>query len=94
MGKGFVPAALFFGGALRFARSTKLVVDKRQGNCVLRRWTPSAIARSNFAFDQIADVRIETFLTGTHSQVPTFRLCLVTSSGEVPLTQSFETGRA
>ena len=91
--KGFWVAALFLGGALLFARNTKLVIDRRQRICVLRRWTPWAVSRARFTFDQIADVRIETFMAGTHNQVPTFRLVLVTPSGAVPLTASFESGR-
>lgn len=92
--RGLLPAALFFGGAVWFTRSTELMVDKRRRSCVLRRWSPWAVSRSSFAFDQITDVRIETFMTGIHNQVPTFRLVLVTSAGDVPLTASFESGRA
>jgi hypothetical protein len=92
--KGFLPAALFFGGAVWFTRTTMLIVDKRQRSCVLRRWTPWAVSRTTFAFEQITDVRIETFMAGRRNQVPTFRLALVTSAGDLPLTASFESGRA
>ena len=92
--KGFLPAALFFGGAVWFTRTTMLIADKRQRSCVLRRWTPWAVSRSSFAFDQIADVRIDTLMAGNRNRVPTFRLSLVTSAGDVPLTASFESGRA
>ena len=91
--KGFWLVAAFFAAALWFTRSTKLIVDKRRRTCALRRWAPWTVSRRSFTFDQIADVRVETFMTGTHNQVPTFRLVLVTPSGDVPLTASFETGR-
>lgn len=84
------PAGFFALFGVAFLRSTDAVFDKQARVCRMSQLNMFWVKRRQFAFDDINDVEIDTGPTSPSSQVPTYRLNLVTASGTVPLTAAYE----
>ena len=84
------PAGFFVLSGLVFLRSTDAVFDKQARLCRLSQLNVFRVKRREIAFDDINDIEIDTGPTSPSSQVPTYRLNLMTASGTVPMTVAYE----
>lgn len=84
------PAGLFALFGVAFLRSTDAVFDKQARVCRLSQLNMVRVKRREIAFDDINDIEIDTGPTSPSSQVPTYRLNLMTASGTVPMTVAYE----
>jgi hypothetical protein len=85
----YIPATLFAAFGLAFLRLTDVEFDKIRRICKLRRFDVIRLTRASFHFEEILDLRVETSPGGDPDSL-TCRLSLVTTSGIVPLTISYE----
>jgi hypothetical protein len=86
----FVPAAVSVAFGLAFLRATDVTFDKIRRICTVRRFDIIRMMRTQLAFGDIMDIRVEVFPGCGDSGTISCRLSLVTPSGVVPLTLGYE----
>jgi hypothetical protein len=84
----FLVAALCAACGAVFLRATDVTFDRARRTCALRRLDIWRVMRVDLSFDDILDVQIDTLTD--EDRPPTCRLSLVTTSGTVPLTASYQ----
>ena len=84
-----IPTALFVAFGLAFLRATDVVFDRIDRRCVVRRLDVVKVTRTELLFHDLTDIRVDVSALGESGGV-SCRLALVTASGTVPLTASFE----
>jgi hypothetical protein len=84
-------SALFLAGfGIVFLEATDIVFDKAGQVCRLRRLGSFRSSRDSFGFADIRDVRVEIAPMHGRTGSTMCRLALVTASGTIPLTRSYE----
>ena len=84
-----IPGALFLAFGLAFLRATDVTFDKGRRTCAVRRRDIARVTRTELAFGDIIDVRVEPSPGGDDSGAINCRLSLVTAAAAVPLTASY-----
>jgi len=90
------PAALALSGllmagfGLAFFGATDVVFDRAEQVCRVRRIGALGVVRARYHFSAIRDVRVELEPGLGRSTTTMCRLALVTESGSLPLTRSYE----
>ena len=88
-----IPAALVVMFGLAFLRATDVTFDKVEGICAIRRFDVLRVKRTQIAFADIVDVRVEIEPMPDNPASISCRLSLVTASAVIPLTASYEPDR-
>jgi hypothetical protein len=84
-------SALFLGVfGFVFLGAADVVFDKRKQTCALRLISSFRIIRARLRFRDILDVKVEIAPANGRSNATMCRLTLVTASGPIPLTRSYE----
>jgi hypothetical protein len=84
-----VPAAVAVAFGLAFLRATDVTLDKIRRTCTVRRFDIIRVMRKRLAFHDIMDIRVDV-CPDVGSDRISCRLSLVTASGVIPLTLSYE----
>ncbi len=85
-----IPAALFVVFGLAFLRATDVTFDRVERLCAIRRFDVLRVKRTQIAFADIVDVRVEIEPMPDNPASISCRLSLVTTSAVIPLTASYE----
>lgn len=85
-----IPAALIVVFGLAFLRATDVTFDKVGRICAIRRFDVLRVKRTQIAFADIVDVRVEIEPMPDNPASISCRLSLVTASAVIPLTASYE----